>query len=36
MGQDPAANGDPATAVSAPVLALIVYAETLFELLFAT
>jgi hypothetical protein len=35
-GPNPAANGEPAMAVSAPVLGLIVYPETLFESAFAT
>ena len=36
VGPVPAANGEPATGVNAPVPALMVYAETLLELSFAT
>ena len=36
IGPRPAAKGDPVMAVSAPVVALIVYPEMLLERLFAT
>jgi len=35
-GLDPAAKGDPLIAVSAPVVGLIVYPETLLESAFTT
>jgi hypothetical protein len=36
MGKNPAAKGEPETGVSAPVVALMVYAETSLEAAFVT